>query len=772
MTRHPEPRAARSSVARAVVVSLATLIAISSVFTLSPPPVGAAVPGQWEGQKGSIADGTGGTTAGTFLAAGASLAGDAQFTYDVPVSGNDGESGTWSFFTVADATETVGVDYRWTGLHAWFNVTAKMEAVVVRGGTLVSSVPLEDEGPASCCTTPSNGFDLDGSASFEVESGDVYGFVLRGSNGDFNDFLRGELTIGAAVPESCADAQDLYAPWVPGDGRYVINPAGGERFTVHCADMLSAGLDYLEIRSGPGVNFSSYAAGGAAVGTTVTTSFTKLRLDPANLTVDVGDLRFATSTGSLVHPDAGGDQTVTSMPYATAMGCEAGVANGTANLNLQGTPFAVDDTFGVDDSGHRQRDLLSARPGRGPDRRRILRLDRPRAAAVQPVQPGSRAVHPRPALPERAGRLAVVSGPLRLGRAVVVDGGPLRPRRRRRGPAGDGRGPRQRIVHRRQPRQPEPSSPRVTQQTDADGYLLFEEVAGIGNGTFVTITVTAPTGTGASACIRTTADNDAWPRALALAPAGTASVSDVIEADGKARWYRFAIVPNQRVTVTLSGLPADYDLAVFRDIGKEFATQLAPQDADGLTRLSAEFAPSVFSPSVFSPSVFSPSVFSPDAYAPSVFSPSVFSPIGVQPIGLQPVRVQSIGLQPERVQPIGVQPERVQPIGLQPVRLQPIGLQPERLQRRGARAGVLERAEPQPGRRLGGAGNGHRDRRRQLVEQHRLVLRARCRPWRRLRPGPALHPERRPRREHLRRRHRYRRSPTVSPPRVPGPSRR
>ena len=33
------------------------------------------------------------------------------------------------------------MDYRWTGLHAWFNVTAKLDAVVVRGGILVSSVP-------------------------------------------------------------------------------------------------------------------------------------------------------------------------------------------------------------------------------------------------------------------------------------------------------------------------------------------------------------------------------------------------------------------------------------------------------------------------------------------------------------------------------------------------------------------------------------------------------------------------------------------------------
>ena len=130
------------------------------------------------------------------------LAGDAQFTYDIPVIGNNGESGTWSFFTTAGANGTVPVPYHWTGLHAWFNVTARLDAVVVRGASLVSTTNLVNAGPESCCTTPSNGFDYAGTANFTVQTGDKYGFVLRGSNGDFNDFLRGELTIGTVVPTS------------------------------------------------------------------------------------------------------------------------------------------------------------------------------------------------------------------------------------------------------------------------------------------------------------------------------------------------------------------------------------------------------------------------------------------------------------------------------------------------------------------------------------------------------------------------------------------
>lgn len=35
------------------------------------------------------------------------------------------------------------------------------------------------------------------------------------------------------------------------------------------------------------------------------------------------------------------------MPYATAVGCKSGSANGTANIDLIGTPFAVDDPFAL-----------------------------------------------------------------------------------------------------------------------------------------------------------------------------------------------------------------------------------------------------------------------------------------------------------------------------------------------------------------------------------------------------------------------------------------
>jgi uncharacterized delta-60 repeat protein len=172
----------------------------------------------------------------------------------------------------------------------------------------------------------------------------------------------------------------------------------------------------------------------------------------------------------------------------------------------------------------------------------------------------------------------------------------------------------------------------VTATTDALGFFSAS-VSGVNPGAFVAVQTTTvpgsapPASSPASACLVASRDNDSWPKAFTL-DASPASVNDFIDAPGKARWYKFAISPGQRIEVRLSGLPADYDLAVFRDIGQVFAGQFEPKSAGSgdLLKLTAEYAPSIFSPSIFSPSIFSPSIFSPDAYSPSIFSPSIFSP--------------------------------------------------------------------------------------------------------------------------------------------------
>ncbi len=165
----------------------------------------------------------------------------------------------------------------------------------------------------------------------------------------------GDLTEPSASPVlslgSCKDIRALFS-FAP-DGVYPVLAGGNTLITVFCYDMSGTPRDYIELaRTGEDVNFSQYTAGGASPGTNVRTSFTKLRIDPATLTVDVGDLTFATSTGKLQHSSVTRGPSsayVTSMPYGVGMTCaNPGTApNGVGNVDLHGTPFTVNDTFQV-----------------------------------------------------------------------------------------------------------------------------------------------------------------------------------------------------------------------------------------------------------------------------------------------------------------------------------------------------------------------------------------------------------------------------------------
>lgn len=158
----------------------------------------------------------------------------------------------------------------------------------------------------------------------------------------------------AAIPVlslgSCKDIRTLF-PFAP-DGVYPVL-AGNTLLTVYCYDMAGTPREYLDLAAtGENQNFSQYTAGGASPGTNVRTSFTKVRIDPATLTVDIGDLTFATSTGKLQHSSVTRGPSspyVTSMPYGVGMTCAnpGTPPNGVGNIDLHGTPFLVNDTFQV-----------------------------------------------------------------------------------------------------------------------------------------------------------------------------------------------------------------------------------------------------------------------------------------------------------------------------------------------------------------------------------------------------------------------------------------
>ncbi|MBI4498413.1 MAG: hypothetical protein HY689_10985, partial [Chloroflexi bacterium] len=166
------------------------------------------------------------------------------------------------------------------------------------------------------------------------------GYTLTASASGLTAAVSAPFTIAATtVPQSCQEIRT--ADPSATDGEYTIAP-NGQPFTVYCYDMAGTPREYLTLlNTGGSFNFGQYTAGGASAGTTVTTHYTRVRIDPATFLVNIADQTFASSTGSLLHsPDQ-----VTSMPYGVAMDCIGGVPQGRANIDLRGTPFAVVDPF-------------------------------------------------------------------------------------------------------------------------------------------------------------------------------------------------------------------------------------------------------------------------------------------------------------------------------------------------------------------------------------------------------------------------------------------
>ena len=207
----------------------------------------------------------------------------------------------------------------------------------------------------------------------------------------------------------------------------------------------------------------------------------------------------------------------------------------------------------------------------------------------------------------------------------------------------------------------------VTATTDGAGYFGVP-VSGVVPGDFVAVKATSPTPSPMSVCLVSSRDNDSWPKAFTL-EGSTLTARDFIDTAGRARWYKFPITPGQRIEVKLTGLPADYDLAVFKDIAQTFAKQFSPgaaaKTAD-LLRLTAEYAPSTFSPSTFSPSTFSPDAYSPSTFSPSTFSPSTFSPSTFSPSTFSPSTFSPSTFSPSTFSPSTFSPSTFSPSTFSP----------------------------------------------------------------------------------------------------------
>jgi len=212
--------------------------------------------------------------------------------------------------------------------------------------------------------------------------------------------------------------------------------------------------------------------------------------------------------------------------------------------------------------------------------------------------------------------------------------------------------------------------------TDATGNAYFQSQAPSGESMqqYVTAQVVSPGSSDPSACIVASADNDTWLRAQQIAiPEGAGSTQGWVDASGRARWYKVAIQPGQRLTITMPTPPADFDMFVFRDIQQTYDSMGSTTD---LTRLSAEFAPTNYSPTSYSPTNYSPTNYSPTSYSPTNYSPSSYSPSSYSPTNYSPSSYSPSNYSPTSYSPTNYSPTSYSPTSYSPTNYSPTNYSP------------------------------------------------------------------------------------------------
>eukprot|EP00729_Bicosta_minor_P009787 gene9787-32289_t len=150
-------------------------------------------------------------------------------------------------------------------------------------------------------------------------------------------------------PPATTCAQVLYRDPAAVDGEFQLHcPLAGVTFSAYCYGMKTGSpKEYLTLPRGPEHNFASYLCGkyckSAGAGySTLLTSFTKVRINPCRLTIDILDFTFSKSTGKVRQELGNVDKT--RAPVGTAAACEANQgssSSGLGSLDFGGTPFVI-----------------------------------------------------------------------------------------------------------------------------------------------------------------------------------------------------------------------------------------------------------------------------------------------------------------------------------------------------------------------------------------------------------------------------------------------
>jgi hypothetical protein len=157
------------SLRRAAVVA-----AVGAAFACSATAVSAAVPNWSAGGFGWLQV----TTAPN---------GTSTFSYDAFNDSAQFDGLWWTFLTTAPVTGQLTYTYNFTGCHSWYQSDAQLYATVDRNGGRVSTQRLVATGGCS--------FGASGTATFDVQAGDVYGFWIWGRHYDGSRLMRGSLSV-------------------------------------------------------------------------------------------------------------------------------------------------------------------------------------------------------------------------------------------------------------------------------------------------------------------------------------------------------------------------------------------------------------------------------------------------------------------------------------------------------------------------------------------------------------------------------------------------
>jgi CSLREA domain-containing protein len=227
----------------------------------------------------------------------------------------------------------------------------------------------------------------------------------------------------------------------------------------------------------------------------------------------------------------------------------------------------------------------------------------------------------------------------------------------------------------------------ISVTTDGSGNAIFTDPAFpfiVPNGQFITATATDANGNTSefARCLTVGPNSDSWPTALRLVLAGdppSATVDQFIDQPGQSRWYKFTVKPNSKLIVTLTNLPANYDLTVFKDIAATYEALNTEELAStqDLLQLNAEFASDAFAADAFAPAARSQDTFAPLAYAPEAFAPADFASDAFAPAARSPEALAPAARSPEALAPAARSPEAFTPDAFSPDAFSPAARSPE-----------------------------------------------------------------------------------------------